>query len=245
MISIEVTENLKKLTKDKRVAIVGPAPYLKNAELGPEIDEFDLICRVNDLVPPEEIRKHYGSRTDIMFHNLGTPWIEGLIRKTETYPEDFKNLKMVACPVIKSDHSELNYLSWPDDHVSNVVRNFERMNSHDIPFSWIGVKEYKKLYHDIGVEFNSGLGAIIMLLNCPLKELLVTGFTFYMGGSSHDELYYDGHWDKQNLSKTTVGIQGGHGYHANMRQIHYFTNLIKTTPNNVMIDSFMNMLFLN
>tara|TARA_R100000234_G_scaffold39845_1_gene23813 strand:+ start:7711 stop:8448 length:738 start_codon:yes stop_codon:yes gene_type:complete len=243
MINIEIGENLKNLTENKRVALVGPAPYLIDSNVGEQLDQYDLICRVNDLIPPEHLRKDYGSRTDIMFHNLGTPWIAGLERKTVQHPEHFKNLKMVVCPVIKSDHSELSYLNWQDHYVSNVVNNFDKINKHDIPFNWIGVKEYKKVYNDVGVEFNSGLGAMIMLCNCPVKELLITGFTFYLGGSTHDELYYDGHWDKQNLAKTTVGLSGGHGYNANMAQIGYFRNMVSEPPKVVLIDSYMKQLF--
>ena len=146
---------------------------------------------------------------------------------------------MVVCPVIKSDHSETNYLSWPDDHVSNVVRNFSEINVHNIPFSWIGVKSYKKLYGDIGVEFNSGVGGIMMLLNCPLEELFITGFTFYLGVNTPDDLYYDGHWDETELSRTTVGINGGHGHHANILQIAYIRDLIMSAPTNLKIDSYL------
>jgi hypothetical protein len=228
MIQLDISENLKELVRDKKVVFVGPAPYLIDEGLGSLIDDYDIICRVNDIIPPSEIRKDYGSRTDVMFHNLGTPFQDGLKRKIESYPEDFKNLKMVACPVIKSDYSDTNYLEWPDTYVSNVVRNFEALNVHKTPLSWIGVKDYKKLYHKIGVEFNCGVGGIAMLLNCPLKELFITGFTFYIGGDSHDELYYEGHWDKEELHRTTVGIRGGHGAIANLRQIEFMKELMET-----------------
>ena len=239
MIEIEVRENLKELTRGKKVALVGPAPYLLGKGVGRALDEYDLICRVNDIIPPPEIRGDYGSRTDIMFHNLGTPWMDGLKRKIQEYPDAFSQLKMVVCPVIKSDHSETNYLNWANHYVSNVVTNFKMVNRHDIPFCWIGIQAYKQVYHQIGVEFNSGLGALTMLLNCPVKELLMTGFTFYLGGSSHDELYYEGHWDKGDLKKTTVGIQGGHGYHANMVQVNYFKKLMQSPEHNILIDSYM------
>jgi hypothetical protein len=237
MLELKISENLKKLVKGKRVAFVGPAPYLKGHGLGDLIDDYDIVCRVNDIIPPEEIRSDYGNRTDIMFHNLGTPWLDGLKRKIEQYPDAWRDLKMVVCPVIKSDHSETNYLTWADHYVSNVVRNFDGINVHRTDFSWIGMKAYKQLYADIGVEFNSGLGGMMMLLNCPLEELFVTGFTFYVGGNHHDDLYYTGHWDTQDLARTTVGISGGHGARANTTQIEYFKNMINSGASKLRIDS--------
>jgi|21_taG_2_1085346.scaffolds.fasta_scaffold02164_5 hypothetical protein len=240
MLELKISENLKNLVRDKRVAFVGPAPYLNGRDLGSLIDNYDIVCRVNDIIPPEDIRADYGSRTDIMFHNLGTPWLPGLKRKIEQYPHAWKELKMVACPVVKSDHSETNYLTWADHYVSNVVRNFDSINVHRTDFSWIGMKAYRQLYSDIGVEFNSGLGGMMMLLNCPLKELFVTGFTFYVGGNQHDDLYYTGHWDTQDLAKTTVGINGGHGARANTIQIEYFQQMVHAHTDVLGVDSYVN-----
>ena len=232
MIRLDINKDLLDLVKGKRVAIVGPAPYLKQSQIGDKIDDYDIVCRINDIIPSEHLRCHYGKRTDIMFHNFGTITIPGLKRKIEKETEAFNKLKMMVCPVIKATHSDTDYLQWPDDHVSGVVANCEEINSNKIPFYWIGVPDYKKLYNEIGVEFNTGMAAIMTLLNYPIRELYVTGFTFYMGGETEDELYYEGHWDEAEAKDKNgkFSIEYGHGLHANIVQIDYFTQLCKKNP---------------
>ena len=174
MFDININEDLEKIVKDKKVAIIGPAPYLKGKNLGDTLEEADIICRINEFMPPNELHKDYGSRTDIMFHNFGTPWIKLHKEKIENNKEKFQQLKLVVCPTIKSEHSETNYLSWSDDYVSNVVRNFNNIDTGDVPFYWLGVKDYKKIYSSIGVESNTGMLAIMILLHYPIKEILVS-----------------------------------------------------------------------
>ena len=78
MIDIQINDNLLRLVENKRVIILGPAPYLVGSGAAKEIDDYDVVCRVNDIIPPLSLRPDYGNRTDIMFHNFGTPWMAGL-----------------------------------------------------------------------------------------------------------------------------------------------------------------------
>jgi hypothetical protein len=64
-----------------------------------------------------------------------------------------------------------------------------------------------KLYRLIGAEYNTGIAAISILLNYPIKSLKISGFTFHTGGSSYNELYCDGHMDEID----TRGRSFGHG----------------------------------
>ena len=102
----------------------------------------------------------------------------GLKEQVQNNPEDFKQLKMVVCPIIKSDHSEVNYMSWPDNHVSACATNFNQVNKHNVPFYWIGVKDYQKIYKQVGVEPYTGIMTICTLLNYPVQEMYIAGFDF-------------------------------------------------------------------
>tara|TARA_Y100000593_G_C4288732_1_gene327082 strand:- start:603 stop:1376 length:774 start_codon:yes stop_codon:yes gene_type:complete len=234
---IELNSELLKLVQGKRVVLVGPAPYLLNTNMGPSINEYDVIGRVNDIIPSEDLQSDYGNRTDIMFHNCGTVWMPGLKRKIEKAQPAFENLKMVVCGATKAKHTDTAYLQWPDNYVSDVVKNFESLNQHQIPFYWVGVKDYRTLYNRVGVEINSGMAAIMILLHYPIKELLVTGFTFFLGGTAEEDLYYKGHWDEAEADrKTNFGISSGHGRHANERQIVYFKELLQKHQGTLYID---------
>jgi hypothetical protein len=235
MLGLKLNDDLLKLVKNKRVVVVGPAPYLLGRNMGTVIDDYDIVIRINDIIPPMDIRKDYGTRTDILFHNLGTPWMPELRGKIRNNKDHFNNLKMTICPVIKSDHSETNFLSWADHYVSNVVRNFEQVNAPRMPFYWIGVRDYKNIYNEVKVQFNSGFGAIIMLLEYPLKELFITGFTLYQGGSKYEDQYYKDFMDEENIKGKSFGPNAGHGGFAVKKQFEYFKILLQ--KHNFKIDS--------
>ena len=201
MFNISLNENLLRLIKNKDVALIGPAPYLIDSSRGPEFDNADIIVRPNEIIPPKNLRKDYGSRTDILFCNFGTPWMPGIKRKIalDDHEEHFKNLKLVVGSAIKADHSEGDFLTWPDGYVSAVPSNFQSINKYNLPFYWIGVRDYKKIYNSVGVEFNTGIAAAAILLSYPIKSLKIAGFTFYKGGDSYEELYYEGHMDKEDI----------------------------------------------
>jgi hypothetical protein len=232
---ISLNPDLLRLVEGKRICLIGPAPYLKNQERGIEFDEYDLIARPNEIAPLPELRKDYGSRTDLFFCNFGTPWMPGIKRKIllNDNKEHFKKIKMVIGSAIKADHSEADFLTWNDDHISAIPQNFQDINEYDLPFYWIGVRDYKKIYKEIGVEFNTGIAATTMLLHYPIKELKLAGFTFYNGGNSYEQLYCEGHMD----SIDTKGRSFGHGTQANSRQMQVFKILYKHFSSTLKIDS--------
>ena len=153
--------------------------------------------------------------------------------------EHFKNIKMVVASAIKAKHSDINFLNWPDNHVSDIPDNFNSINKYNLPFYWIGVKNYKNLYNQIGVEFNTGIAAITILLHYPISKLKIYGFTFYQGGGSYKELYCDGHMDHLDTDGRSFGFSSGHGSCANTRQIQYFKEIHDQFKDIITIDKEM------
>ena len=236
MYNISLNNDLLTLVDGKRITIVGPAPYLVGSGEGAKIDNYDVVVRPKTFSLPSHLKKDYGSRTDIMFHNLGTVWQEGLKEQIKNDEDSFKNLKMVGCLATKSNHSETNFLQWPEWYVSDVVRNFREVNKYNVPFYWIGNSDYRKLYNKIGVEPNTGIMAIVVLLHYPIKEILVTGFSFYLNGNTHDATYYHG-----CLSESDKKIYNGrygarHGDNSNEVQIEFFKMLTKKHSSVLRID---------
>ena len=225
---IKLNQKLLEIVKDRNVVIVGPAPYLEGQNRGTEFDKYDVIVRPNEIIPPKHLRVDYGSRTDVFFCNFGDIWMPGIKRKIEKDDHDsyYKNIKLVVGSAIKSNHSQTNFLSWSNNHVSSIPSNFQSINKHNLPFYWIGVEDYKKIYQKIGVEFNTGIAAIVMLLCYPIKTLNIAGFTFYKNGKSYKDLYYEGHMDNLDQKGRSFGFHSGHGYHTNQRQIDYVKSLI-------------------
>ena len=63
--------------KNKKIIIVGPAPYLENYELGNFIDSFDIVVRINKGHQMTKDSKKFGSRTDILFHCVSQKFENG------------------------------------------------------------------------------------------------------------------------------------------------------------------------
>tara|TARA_B100000035_G_C20936552_1_gene525466 strand:- start:257 stop:967 length:711 start_codon:yes stop_codon:yes gene_type:complete len=206
VIDLKINDELNSLVSGKDISIVGPAPYLIGKDRGPEFDSSDIIVRPNEIIPLKKLRKDYGSRTDIYFCNFGDVWMDGIKRKisTDDHDEYFKKLKLVVGSAIRGSHSDNIFAS---QYKSSVPQNFQNINVHNLPFYWIGNEDYMKLYQLIGAEYNTGIAAISILLNYPIKSLKISGFTFHTGGSSYNELYCDGHMDEID----TRGRSFGHG----------------------------------
>lgn len=238
---IEQRDDLLRMVKGKRIAIVGPSPHMLGKGAGDFIDGCDLVCRVNDIIPPLDIQKDYGSRTDILFHNLATTYLDSIKEKKQKNEEFYDRLKMIICPVVKSSHLDNNWQTWGDDKISDVVTNYKEVDEErNTPFYWIGVGDYKKIYNLIGCEPGCGILAIVMLLEYPIEELIISGFSFYLGGNRYQDNYHESHFIDKHKVNRTFGIHGAHGFHANKRQIEFFRNYILTQhKNTVIIDSYI------
>jgi len=229
---------LEKLLTNKKVVIVGPSPHLVDTGLGAVIDEYDVVCRVNDVIPLPYLRPDYGSRSDILFHNMGTLWLPGLVEKIncgDTH-QHWETLKLVVCPTIKATGDQNDYLNWSNDYISDVVKNFESVNDCGVPFYWVGVKDYKTLWSKVGVEPNCGILSIMLLLSYDIKELFVTGFSFYAQGTQRGDVYCEGHWPSAVPESKTYGQ--GHSQH---RQREIFKSFCGA-DDRIKIDSYMNTL---
>jgi hypothetical protein len=231
MINIK-DKNLFSLLNNKRIAIVGPSPHLIDKNIGDIIDSYDLVCRVNE-VSAWNYEKDYGSKTDIIFHNCGAHCIDFFKYNLEKNTEITNNIKYIICPCIKAKGQD-NFSNWQKDYVSGVVENFKNINSFNLPYYWIGVEEYLKVYNSIGVEPNAGITSILFLLSCMPKELFITGFSFYNQGDFGAHSLRPGHSIEENERTGNFG-------HQQYPQILFFTNFIMKNFNNIIkIDSYLN-----
>tara|TARA_R100000008_G_scaffold75599_1_gene54940 strand:- start:92 stop:634 length:543 start_codon:yes stop_codon:yes gene_type:complete len=167
---------------------------------------------------------------------MGTVWMDGLREKIETgdTKSHWEDLKMVVCPTIKALGEQWDYLGWSDDYVSDVVKNFESVNHCNIPFYWVGVRDYKSLWSMVGVEPNCGILAIMISLCYNVQELFVTGFSFYQQGTQEMDVYCEGHWP--DAAPRSDNFSGGH---QQERQLALFKNLC-SSDKRLCIDSYMN-----
>lgn len=216
--------NFKDIWTNKRVVLVGPSGHLAGKGIGKLIDSYDVVCRVNDVLPC--FIEDYGSRTDVIFYNCSTNSLNWFRQKFEDNKEIIKNIKYVVCPVIKSDHQ------WQ----GNVTKNFETINKYNLNFHWIGEKKYNEYSDMVKVEPNAGINSILMILEYPIKELFITGFSFYVQGNTYERCYYKDHVLNEHKESNFNPWEG----HQQPPQIKFFREyVLNRYAGTVKIDSYL------
>ncbi len=172
----EIDPYLLDLVKDKTVAYVCPSPHLEGKGMGEFIDSHDLVVRVNQNYTPNEATwEDYGKRTDILVNCLNEIKIRALS----------ENLDYV--------HS-LRYILGPMVSVWDKPKIDSFLESTGVPHQNVCDGYLFKVFKEVGTTVNTGLTGILTLLHYPVKELFVTGMTFFnmnkMGRIYHDK-YHD------------------------------------------------------
>jgi len=234
----KLNPKIEEILTDKRVALVGPSPYLIGSGMSKIIDSFDVVCRIRDILPKKDFRNDLGTRTDVIFYNCATISVPHYKKRLKEAESVLKDIKMMICPVAKGLGSD-DWKSWPDDFIAPVVKNFANVNKYNIPFHWIGIPNYRILYNEVGVEPNTGTLAIKVLLKYKVKELFITGFSFYAEGSTVSKVYYPGYL--LNGFEPNPKTWSPHkGHNQDIQKKHFINNILPSTSTKVIVDSYLN-----
>jgi hypothetical protein len=235
--SFQRDERLFSLLFGKRVALVGPSPHLVNRYCGEDIDKYDIVCRINEVLPLG-YTNDYGSKTDIVFYNCARNYMPEFVckmRASEAITKVLVGAKSVAQDCI---------LSWKDDYVAPIINDWIGINEYEIPFSWIGLGNYRSIMRKMNTEPSSGILSLVTLLQYEIKELLVTGFSFYSQGGGMQQCYYDSYIvkdvytgsDPYSNFNPLIG-------HNQIAQAQFFSNeIIPFYKDKIKIDTFLNLL---
>jgi hypothetical protein len=192
----------KNLIYNKRVVLVGGAPYVKNN--GCKIDSYDTVIRVNcsHSLTKEQTKKDYGSRTDILYHCLCTHTING-----GPIPKDLIDkvqLLIGTIPCLKKN--EYPYSSFRDgyEHMYNKLEPFVLSK-----FTNVSKDEFISLENEIGCRPWTGISAINNILKHNPKELYITGFTNGFGGNNRN---MNKHNDRLNYNSYMNAIKSAGSY---------------------------------
>lgn len=193
----------KSFLEGKRVALVGPGAQTEIMKLGPLIDSYDIVARIGhyNILVPDEI----GSRTDIIMENF---WF------WETkFNWDYKKL---YDEWVRQGTKWFNHI-WCD----NIgLHNFDEINHGRIPIKYQEIDKIKSIRNSINSP-TKGACAIHDLLDYPIKELFIVGFSFLKGfGYRKDYFtnpfshptwgteYIDPKESVKDIHKWTVNLQG-------------------------------------
>ncbi|KMQ51673.1 hypothetical protein CHISP_1430 [Chitinispirillum alkaliphilum] len=162
--------------KNKRVALVGPAPSVSGSGAGPWIDSFDLVARVNmGVFDIASLPHDVGTRTDILYGNR-------FVQKRLSYDEE-----IIA-----------KFSPWFSDTLFCFKGHSCLKKSHFSPTAKkLGLSSFRIVKKDLLLSNpNMGFLAIKDLLKAKPKLLHLTGFTFYQGKEVYHGKYLGGHDNK-------------------------------------------------
>lgn len=179
-------EEFKTYVRNKKIAIIGPAPSVKDTENGQFIEsEYDIIIRINkQWQHSHELDKYIGKRTDILYNCLD-------------YRDDCggeldidylkNNIHFLVCPIkydfLNKMHRDSqfhgkSFLHWYNYfHVKN-----NKNNKNKLKFIHINSELYDHYDNASQTRVNTGLMAIFHILEYDIQELYISGFTFFLDG---------------------------------------------------------------
>lgn len=185
--------------KNKRIAVVGPSPWLNNKGLGEKIDEYDVIVRINQgIFLPEQNAKDYGSRTDIIYTSQ-----KARDKYKFNFPQIFHETKFIClltqkkwknapgieitCFKCKKRVNEGEEYCLKEDweegdpiQLGHPICVYKKIDYSHIPTNVLrrDIGIYQSLF---GVSLLSGVFAIIEMIKFHAKKIDVYGFDFYNG----------------------------------------------------------------
>jgi len=215
--SSNMDPNLLQYLKGKTVAYVGPAPYLKGSDKGELIDSYDVVVRIQHGIPNEE---DYGSRSDIiqscLNDNYGPPLIEYLDKLDPEEHPHFIICNDTASTMLPNGQwafvdiyePRFKKLNIPFVHLKNQDDTWDRWALYWEIYAKQHIEKFGKGNYTVySANFNSGYGALNMLLRYPIKELSVFGVDFYNSGTpqNDNEKYSKQYTDTYGQSGTPNG----------------------------------------
>jgi hypothetical protein len=222
------TVEYKHMFKNKKVAIIGPSPSVRFVKDGKYIDEnYDIIIRINKQWKVIEDTDYIGTRTDILYNCIDRDKENGGTLDTK-YLENI-GLKLIVDP-IKFEYNNNNnrdYLFKCEQRLNDYVY-FHLNNKLTIPFGMIDKELYDLWDSSAQTRFNTGVLAILDVLNSDCKEIYVKGFSFFKDGyisSYRNEI--DGKKCNEQESHDCVINRLKSGNHDQEKQWSYLKKLLE------------------
>jgi len=181
---------LSKFLKNKKVIIVGPSASTLINKNGNFIDSFDIVIRVNRGVEPTKLYSEFiGKRTDILYNCMLEKPDNGGIIDVQLLKDN--NVKYIIY------HPEVSFegicINKPPRALNmNTINN---LHSNNINTQMIDPIFYNSISKKVSCRPNTGFIALFHLLSFDIKELYITGYTFYLDG------FMDGYKDQVDKEK--------------------------------------------
>jgi hypothetical protein len=182
---------LSKFLKNKKIIIVGPSASSLINKNGNFFDSFDIVIRVNRGVEPTKLYPEFiGKRTDILYNCMLEKPDNGGIIDVELLKNN--NVKYVIY------HPDVSFegicVNRPPKTLN--MNTINKLHSNNINTQMIDSNFYNSISKQVNCRPNTGFIALFHLLSFDIKELYITGYTFYLDGFMNG---YKDHVDKEQF----------------------------------------------
>lgn len=164
--------------KDKSIALVGPASYMVGSGHGNEIEQHDVVIRLNrgiELV--ENYPNDIGTRTDVLYSCLiEKPGNAGPYQPMEL--RDKYGVKVVVAP----PHSDFQGIAHTTRLHELVDSAKAKELSELLNLRIVGHKFHTAMAKSVKCKPNTGFMAIYDILRYKPSKLSLYGFSFYLDG---------------------------------------------------------------
>mgnify|MGYP001270555615 CR=1 FL=1 len=243
-------ESLAQMLTGKRVAYVGPSPYLMGLGYGAKIDDYDVVVRIQGAIFD---KVDYGQKTDIIQSCLNANYGPALGRYlSECNPSEYP--KYIICNdtnarpgpngtwlnVIEEYNSYLKEFNIPLSHLQTAPDQWDRWGLYWEIYPKSHVESFGPREYTVNsANFNSGYGALNMLSRYPLEELYITGLDFYNVGipQTSEQKYNPAYVQKFGKEGTPFGPDKT--LHDQLAQILHFKDVLLRNRNNIVIDTYL------
>ncbi len=240
----------------KTVALVGPSPHIEGKKLGKKIDDCDVVVRVNHVISNTD---DYGKKTNVIVSNFNPCYGPKLKNHLESlnsrdYPsylmssDSVAELKATGNPNNDEDWISVNEVYDKEFKkfgipLYSLQDDLSKKYTHRWHLYWeIFPKDFAEdhgqgSFTQYTANFNSGYGALNMLMRCNLKSLYFTGIDFYNLGvpQASRERYSDKY-------VRTFGEDDTSAYglspilHDQLSQIMHFKNVLLKNRSNIELE---------
>lgn len=182
---------LSKLLKNKKIIIVGPSASTLINKNGNFIDSFDIVIRVNRGVEPTKLYSEFiGKRTDILYNCMLEKPDNGGIIDIQLLKDN--NVKYI----IYHPHVSFEGVCINKHPITLNMNTINNLHNNNINTQMIDPIFYNSISKQVNCRPNTGYIALFHLLSFDIKELYITGYTFYLDGFMDG---YKDHVDKEKF----------------------------------------------
>lgn len=167
--------DLSDYLKNKRVIIIGPSKSLLRNKNKNFIESFDVIVRVNRGIEPiEKFNEYIGSKTDILYNCMLEHSDNGGIIDINLLTKN--NVKYIIY------HPEVTFEGISIQQKPKILNNntLKNIEDNNIITHMIDSTFYNTISSQVNCRPNTGFIALFHLLSYNIKELYITGYTFYL-----------------------------------------------------------------